>query len=76
MKYYINTIQNLVDDNELHIENCQYLQSNNNRKYIGLFETESQALKEAKKKYPFVNGCEYCCASIHTSKCGLMGLYY
>lgn len=67
MKYYVNKNAQTNGDHEVHNENCRYLHSIENRKYLGEFSNCSDAVKEAKKTYPKSNGCKTCSISCHTS---------
>lgn len=66
-KYYVNKKAQSNGDHEVHHENCNFLPSLENRKYLGLFSSCDEAVKEAKKDYSKVNGCYYCSTSCHTS---------
>lgn len=68
MKYYLNDNSQLNNnEHELHKETCPHLPNSNNRIYIGSFQTDAEALREAKHKYTewIIDGCYYCCNSIH-----------
>jgi hypothetical protein len=66
-KYYVNTKAQSNGDHEVHNENCDYLPSSDNRKYLGEFYSCDSAVTEAKKTYSKANGCYYCSKSCHTS---------
>ncbi len=65
--YYVNKNAQLNGDHEVHVSSCTRLPEEKNRLYLGIFETCSPAVREAKKTYPQSNGCYYCCYSCHTS---------
>ncbi|UWY28116.1 hypothetical protein N4T20_20635 [Flavobacterium sp. TR2] len=67
MKYYVNQNAQKNGDHEVHTENCQYLPSIANRKYLGDFSSCKPAVDEAKKTYSKANGCKICSPSCHTS---------
>jgi len=67
MKYYVNQNAQPNGDHEVHTENCQYLPSSTNRKYLGDYSSCKPAVDEAKKTYSTANGCKTCCPSCHTS---------
>ncbi|MDQ8012586.1 MAG: hypothetical protein REI96_09065 [Flavobacterium nitrogenifigens] len=67
MKYYVNQNAQQNGDHEVHTENCQYLPSFANRKYLGDFSSCKPAVDEAKKTYSKANGCKTCSPSCHTS---------
>lgn len=66
-KYYVNKKAQSNGDHEVHHENCIFLPSLENRKYLGQFSSCDDAVKEAKKDYSKANGCYYCSTSCHTS---------
>lgn len=67
MKYYVNKNAQTNGDHEVHNENCRYLPSIENRKYLGDFFNCSDAVIEAKKIYLKSNGCKTCSISCHTT---------
>lgn len=66
-KYYVNKKAQTNGDHEVHHEDCIFLPSLENRKYLGLFSSCDDAVKEAKKDYSKANGCIRCSTSCHTS---------
>jgi hypothetical protein len=66
-KYYVNKKAQSNGDHEVHHEDCIFLPSLENRKYLGLFFSCDGAVKEAKKEYSKADGCYYCSKSCHTS---------
>ncbi|MGV7106424.1 hypothetical protein [Flavobacterium sp. U410] len=67
MKYYVNKNQQSNGDHEVHTQNCIYLPSESNRKYLGEFSNCKEAVKESKKTYAQSNGCKTCSNECHTS---------
>ena len=67
MRYYVNTKAQPNGDHEVHRETCKWLPSEDNRKYLGVFATSQEAVKEAKKYYAQADGCYHCCPESHTS---------
>lgn len=65
-KYYVNKKAQSNGDHEVHDEYCSYLPNLANRKYLGLFSSCKEAVKEAKKDYSQSNGCRYCSPDCHT----------
>ncbi len=65
-KYYINTNPQSNGDHEVHKEGCLWMPNTENRKYLGLFNSCKEAVKEAKKTYPTADGCYHCCSKCHT----------
>lgn len=66
-KYYVNQTKQSNDDHEVHTDDCRYLPSSANRKYLGEFSNCKPAVTEAKKTYSKSNGCKTCCNECHTS---------
>ncbi|WP_231706079.1 hypothetical protein [Labilibaculum antarcticum] len=66
-EYYVNINAQSNGDHEVHKSSCSYLPSSENRKYLGHFNNCRDAMKEAKKSYNQVNGCNYCNSACHTS---------
>lgn len=66
-KYYVNKKAQNNGDHEVHHEDCIYLPSTENRKYLGQFSSCKDAVKEAKKDYSESNGCKTCSNECHTS---------
>ncbi|QIY91830.1 hypothetical protein [Chryseobacterium gallinarum] len=66
-KYYVNKKAQSNGDHEVHDEHCFYLPNSENRKYLGMFFSCEQAVKEAKKEYTHANGCINCSKNCHTS---------
>ncbi len=66
MKFYVNKNAQPKGEHEVHRETCSWLPDAENRLYLGDFSTSQQAIKEAKKYYAEVDGCEKCCPESHT----------
>ncbi len=66
MKFYVNKNAQSTGEHEVHRETCSWLPDVENRIYLGDFATSQQAIKEAKKRYSEVDGCEKCCPETHT----------
>lgn len=65
-KYFVNKNSQANWDHEVHTSYCTHLPTEENRKYLGMFESCRQAVQEAKKIYPSADGCAYCCPLCHT----------
>lgn len=65
-KYYVNKHAQSNGDHEVHHEDCRYLPSSDNRRYLGEFSNCKPAVIEAKKYYNQVNGCKACSNECHT----------
>ena len=66
MKYYVNKNAQSNGVHEVHTENCKYLPTAKNIKYLGEFSKYSDAGKEAKKSYSQSNGCITFTKNCHT----------
>lgn len=66
-KYYINKNEQSNGDHEVHREDCRYLPTESNRKYLGEFSSCDSAVIESKRYYTKSNGCKTCCPKCHTS---------
>ena len=67
--YYVN--MNLQDngDNEVHKHGCEWMPGPQYRIFLGYFNNCHEAVKEAKKTYPFTaDGCRYCCPECDVRK--------
>ncbi len=65
--YYFNDNTDQNGYHEVHTESCSFLPSAMNRTYIGVFNSCSEAIEAAQRKYPLYSfdGCFYCCNSCH-----------
>ncbi|MXV50334.1 hypothetical protein GS399_05065 [Pedobacter sp. HMF7647] len=66
-KYYVNDREQSNGDHEVHREDCDYLPTLTNRRYLGVFSDCRDAVTEAKKVFRQVNGCKFCSRLCHTS---------
>lgn len=64
-KYYLNKNAQPTGEREIHKDGCLKLPDVNNRIYLGFFTNCKDALNEAKKIYPDVDGCYYCSNQCH-----------
>ncbi len=65
--YYVNRKAQSNGDHEVHTASCNYLPNEENKLYLGVFDTCGPAVREAKKTYSQSNGCYYCSNACHTS---------
>jgi hypothetical protein len=68
--YYLNKNAQSNGDHEIHKESCYYYymyRGGFNFEFFGAFATEFEAIRYARSKYPYlkIDGCAYCCPSIH-----------
>lgn len=67
-RYYVNrNAQPDSGDHEVHRYGCDYLPNEDNRMYLGRFNSCRPAVREARKHYSDVNGCYYCSNACHTT---------
>lgn len=63
--YYLNREAQPDGYHEIHKEGCAFLPSPKNRIRLGAHPNDQSAFREAKKHFTRVDGCYYCCKSIH-----------
>jgi len=63
--YYINRNAQPSGEHEVHTSECTFLPSPENRILLGAFYSCQNAIIEARKYYPNVDGCFYCCLPCH-----------
>jgi hypothetical protein len=63
--YYVNRNAQANGDHEVHRHSCESLPNEKNLEYLGEFSTCQDAIKKAKKLYPSVDGCAFCCRTCH-----------
>jgi len=66
MLYYVNDSAQSNGDHEVHQSDCSYLPDQENRTYLGTFDSCGPAVKAAKAIYPQSNGCYWCSRPCHT----------
>ncbi|WP_081811338.1 hypothetical protein [Hyphomonas beringensis] len=66
-RYYVNMNSQSNGDHEVHKYGCSYMPREENRIYLGNFDSCAPAVREAKKTYSQSNGCYYCAYACHTS---------
>ncbi|MCY4642009.1 MAG: hypothetical protein OXC41_04855 [Gammaproteobacteria bacterium] len=65
--YWVNDNAQDNGDHEVHKEGCPYLPQIISKTYLGNFFSCSNAVAEARKKYPTSDGCATCIPECHTS---------
>ena len=58
--YYVNKNAQANGDHEVHREDCRFLPAEENKLYLGEFESCHGAVKAAKEVYDTADGCYYC----------------
>lgn len=67
MAYYcVNSNEQPNGDHEVHESTCSFLPSEQNRIWLGEFESCQEAVREARKHFRQVNGCYHCSYACHT----------
>lgn len=67
-RYYVNKNAQANGDHEVHrADDCPTPANEENRRYLGDFESCHGAVDEAKKVYPQSNGCAFCSPACHTT---------
>lgn len=64
--YYINKNAQSSGEHEIHKSNCDHLPVVYNRIELGWFLSDAAAKEAAKKYFYNVDGCKFCCTSIHS----------
>jgi hypothetical protein len=64
--YYVNDNAQSNGDHEVHTQECSFLPSPANRRYLGYFLRCQDAVAEARKTYRQSNGCYYCSRECNT----------
>ena len=62
--YFADKTQNDDGFNEVHTSDCNYLPIFWDRKHLGFFDSEKEALAKAKKIFATAKGCPYCCKKL------------
>jgi len=63
--YYVNKNPQRTGEHEVHRSICSHLPSKENLIHLGTFSDCVDALIAAKKLFPTVDGCRYCCIECH-----------
>ena len=66
-RYYVNKNAQDNGDHEVHKIPCPTPAAERNRLYLGYFTTCRPAVREARKHYSQVNGCDNCSSVCHTT---------
>lgn len=67
MFYYINNLSQVSGEHEVHTKDCEYLPDEENQIELGEFNNCSEAIANAKEKFPDadIDGCRHCCPDCH-----------
>lgn len=65
-KYIVNKEAQNTWEHEVHNEDCSYLPSESNQKYLWYYNNCSEAIKKAKETYNNVDWCYWCSKACHT----------
>ncbi len=64
--YYVNKNAQENGDHEVHKWGCEWMPIEENRIYLGEFDSCSPAVREARTYYEQSNGCTHCSSACHT----------
>jgi hypothetical protein len=64
--YYVNRNAQKSGDHEVHTTDCKQGAKEENRLYLGTFESCRDAVRAAKKHYRQSDGCHYCARACDT----------
>jgi hypothetical protein len=65
-RYYVNDAAQATGEHEVHKSGCSCMPDPNDCRYLGQFSDCRDALRKARRVYPRVDGCYYCCHLCHT----------
>lgn len=65
--YYVNKNAQANGDHEVHKSGCSFMPKDENRTYLGNFDSCRPAVTAAKKIYSKADGCAYCASDCHSS---------
>lgn len=63
--YYVNRTAQANGDHEVHKQGCTWLPNSQNRIDLGYQASDAAALRAARRYFTRVDGCRFCCPSIH-----------
>ncbi len=66
-RYYVNRNAQANGDHEVHELGCVHMPNEDNRTYLGEFDSCGPAKRKAQGIYPTADGCFYCCRPCHRS---------
>jgi hypothetical protein len=64
--YYVNKNAQPTGEHEVHQLSCDWLPKEENRIYLGNFDSCAPAVREAKRYYSNVDGCYHCSPACHS----------
>ncbi|HWL17560.1 MAG TPA: hypothetical protein VNR00_18265 [Opitutus sp.] len=64
--YYVSKTAQFNGDHEVHKHGCQFMPEPHDRIYLGEFYSCHEAMKDARRHFPQVNGCYFCVRECHT----------
>lgn len=65
-KFYINRNSQVTGEFEVHREDCTYMFFIEDALCLGEFSSCEEAMSVARRLYPNVDGCAFCCRRCHT----------
>lgn len=66
MLYYVNKREQPTGEHEVHTSSCIYIPSEENKMFLGNFDSCRDAVREAGKHFDSVDGCRHCSKACHT----------
>ena len=66
--YYVSNEPNEEGAHVVHRSTCGYIPSGKKQTFLGNYTDVHDAVEEAKKIYPVIDGCFYCCYAFHHKK--------
>lgn len=59
--YYVTDSSESEGSRTVHTALCHYVNASTRKQYLGVFSGCLEAVREARRIYPNVKGCVYCC---------------
>lgn len=65
MDYYVHILPQAGGAHEVHLDGCWFMPLSYQLIHLGTFKNSVEALTEARRIYPEVGQCQYCCGASH-----------
>lgn len=65
-RYYVNKNAQSNGDHEVHKVGCAWMPEQENRIYLGDFNSCQEAVRAARQYFPKSDGCAFCSPACHT----------
>jgi len=66
VSYYVSTQPQSNGEHPVHRSGCEQLPDEPHRVFLGSFADCHEAVKSAKRHFPYANGCAFCLQDCHT----------